>query len=1516
MVACPRRRRARNYLRRTLAVLATLVVSLFVAPGQASASQSFTNPLNSSGPDPAMTWYDGNYYLMTTPWDGPLTMRKSPTIAQLKTTDPVPVFGAHAAGRDRSIWAPEFHLLNGPNGRRWYIYYSAGDGNIESQRVHVLESAGLDPMGPYTYRGMVFGSNDWWGIDGSVVTINDQLYFTWSGVPTKLWRDSVPHIYIVAMSNPWTVTGNRTAISEPTYDWEKQGSPMNEGPVAIQHDGRTFMTYSASACQGPDYKIGMLTYTGGDVLSASSWVKKPTPVFERNDAAGVYGPAHHAFFKSPDGTEDWVVYHANSSPTDSCGATRTTRIQRISWNADGTPNLGVPVSTSAVLAPPSGEPADPAPGTPPADEITDGLALWYKLDQSSGTAVADASGHGRNGTVNGTASWGGDSGLAFNGTDTYVKAPDNLIRGMDSITVATDVLIDASQQTSYFIYGFGNPASSSSGTGYLFSTGDDYRAALTTGNWSGEQNTAAGRKLARGMWKHIAYTQTGTTGVLYENGAEVARNTKVTVKPSAVGGGATTMDYLGRSMYAADRLFKGRMRDFRVYDRALEPAEVQRLAGRVKPSPLAADTEALKLDGLDDVTGDLTLPKAGAGGSGIGWKSGDPAVLSDEGKVTRPAPGRPDAHVTLTATLTWGGATQTKGFDVTVRAEFDDSTKANRARDALVVHNIEDVRGNLTLPATGQYGAAITWDSKRKDVISDDGTVHRPAPGTATLDVNLIATVDVNGSKASRTFQAKVPPLPAEQDLKGYLFSYFTGEGTADGEQIYFALSKGNDPLHWRELNDGKPVLRSTMGEQGVRDPYIVRSPEGDKFYQIATDLKINGGKGWGYEMQHGSLSLEIWESTDLVHWSEQRHVRVSADTAGMTWAPEATYDPTLGAYVVYWASNLYRADDPNHTGSTYPRMMYATTRDFHTFSEPKVWNDPGKGVIDSTVIRHGAAYYRFTTDDKLVGSCERDIVQERSTSLTAVDLPGTKPRNWQLVSDCIRTKAGTDWVEGPTVFKSNTEDKWYLFADETPKRGYLPFETTDLAGGKWTMPTDYALPKSPRHGTVLPITQAEYDRMLRTYLPAELVDSVAEVTARTPAGTAPELPDSVTATFADGTTKQTQVTWDEIKPADYASAGTFVVQGTIKESGTIRARATVTVFTSDSANAGPDAKGAEGTSIRLTGASAGAGAVAWSVEPAAGVDPGAACTFTDPASAATTVTCTDDGTYEVTLKVGEVTDTATVTVTNAVPRIGAITAPATTIAGKAFPVTVRFTDPGKNDKQRCVAHLGQDRNVTATDGVCTFEHTYRTAGTYKFAVSVVDDDGGVTTGFHTITVTPADRADAGPAARGAEGAAIRLAGQTTGSAGPAWSYRPLSGVDWGATCKFADPRTADTTITCTDDGIYEVVLRSGTATGKTRLTVINKIPVITAAAGPAPVKAGKPVTVSATFTDPGRHDTHACTVDWSGGNTARGSVAGGRCTAAHTYRRAGTYRVKVTVTDDDGGAVSRTVTVVVRAAR
>lgn len=244
-----------------------------------------------------------------------------------------------------------------------------------------------------------------------------------------------------------------------------------------------------------------------------------------------------------------------------------------------------------------------------AAEITDGLALWYKLDASSGTVAVDSSGHGRNGTVNGTAGWSGNGeGLTFNGSSTYVKVPDNIMSGMNAITVSMDVQIDATQATPYFLYGFGNTASSGTGNGYLFTTGNSFRAAIASGNSSTEQNTRTSAALQRSVWKHVTYTQTGNTGVLYEDGVERARNTSVTLTPGSIGSGITTANYIGKSVYTSDKLFKGKIRDFRVYDRALAPGEVLDLSGNTTGIG-AATHPKLKIDAIvDDANSKVTLP--------------------------------------------------------------------------------------------------------------------------------------------------------------------------------------------------------------------------------------------------------------------------------------------------------------------------------------------------------------------------------------------------------------------------------------------------------------------------------------------------------------------------------------------------------------------------------------------------------------------------------------------------------------------------------------------------------------------------------------------------------------------------------------------------------------------------------------------------------------------------------------------------------------------------------------------
>ncbi|MFI1703741.1 family 43 glycosylhydrolase [Streptomyces griseoruber] len=788
-----------------------------------------------------------------------------------------------------------------------------------------------------------------------------------------------------------------------------------------------------------------------------------------------------------------------------------------------------------------------------AGDVTDGLALWYKLDGASGTTVPDASGHGLDGTLNGTADWTGQ-GLGFNGSDTYVKVPNDVLKGLTSISVAFDVKLDAAQTTPYFLYGFGN-SSGSNGNGYLFATGNSLRTSIATGNWSTEQTTkpSDSRNLTRSVWKNVTYTQTGTTGVLYEDGVEVARNTSVTITPGAIGSGTTTANYLGKSVYSGDKLFKGSMRDFRVYDRALAASEVEQLALPVATQGVEDDKAALDLGDTGAVTADLTLPKTGAaGGSTITWASDNTDLVTDAGKVTRPTAGRPDGHATLTATLKKGTVTATRTFDITVLSAFDDQTATEQAAEALTVRNLDDARGNLTLPASGTYGTDVTWSSADPDVVSADGVVHRPAHGAGATTVDLTATVTKGDAKSTRVFTAKVPELPAKEALKGYMFSYFTGEGTANGEQLYAALSKGNDPLHWRELNDGEPVLTSTLGERGLRDPFIIRSPEGDKFYQIATDLRIYGNGDWDAAQRTGSKSIMVWESTDLVHWTNQRLVQVSPDSAGNTWAPEAYYDSDLGEYVVFWASKLY--DNEAHSGDTYNRMMYATTRDFYTFSAPKVWIDRGYSVIDSTVIQHDGTYFRLSKDERNNTSStpnSKFIFEEKSDSLLNL--------SWDAVAEGIG-KGAMSAAEGPLVFKSNTEDKWYAFLDEFGGRGYIPFETTDLAAGKWTPVADYDLPSRPRHGTVLPVTQAEYDRLLTAYQPDQLVTGVEDISVKTRTGEAPVLPATVIATYSDGVDRPVAVSWDDVPESAYAQPGEFTVTGSLPDGAAIPVQAKVTV--------------------------------------------------------------------------------------------------------------------------------------------------------------------------------------------------------------------------------------------------------------------------------------------------------------------------------------------------------------------
>ena len=152
-------------------------------------------------------------------------------------------------------------------------------------------------------------------------------------------------------------------LSSPEYLWERNGE-INEGPVVVQKNGKVFLVYSASGCWTDDYALGMLTMNeSDDPLNTSSWTKSAQPVFSPNASVFAYGPGHNGFFLSPDGTEVWNTYHATTIEAGACDFTRTTRAQKVEWNADGTPEFGSPVKTGETFMAPAGEIEQPVSDT-------------------------------------------------------------------------------------------------------------------------------------------------------------------------------------------------------------------------------------------------------------------------------------------------------------------------------------------------------------------------------------------------------------------------------------------------------------------------------------------------------------------------------------------------------------------------------------------------------------------------------------------------------------------------------------------------------------------------------------------------------------------------------------------------------------------------------------------------------------------------------------------------------------------------------------------------------------------------------------------------------------------------------------------------------------------------------------------------------------------------------------------------------------------------------------------------
>ena len=205
-----------------------------------------------------------------------------------------------------------------------------------------------------------------------------------------------------------------------------------------------------------------------------------------------------------------------------------------------------------------------------------------------------------------------------------------------------------------------------------------------------------------------------------------------------------------------------------------------------------------------------------------------------------------------------------------------------------------------------------------------------------------------------------------------------------------------------------------------------------------------------------------------------------------------------------------------------------------------------------------------------------------------------------------------------------------------------------------------------------------------------------------------------------------------------------------------------------------------------------------------------------------------------------------------------------------------------------------------------------------------IDNDGDGHVDEGCVTNQPPVVSAGGPYT-GSEGSPVAITGTASDpeagdSVTTSWSYSAGAGVDSGASCSFGNAAALSTTVTCTDDGTYTLTLtgndgEAAPVTSTATLTLTNVAPstTITTPADMSVHQVGSSVNVSASITDAGANDTHTCSVSWGDGTApTAGVVAGGTCTASHTYAAIGTYDVTVTVTDDDGGSGSDTITVVI----
>ena len=306
-----------------------------------------------------------------------------------------------------------------------------------------------------------------------------------------------------------------------------------------------------------------------------------------------------------------------------------------------------------------------------------------------------------------------------------------------------------------------------------------------------------------------------------------------------------------------------------------------------------------------------------------------------------------------------------------------------------------------------------------------------------------------------------------------YLFAHFKEKITPDGERVYFSVSKNG--YDWEMLNGGNSILESTLSMKGCRDIEIVRLKTGG-FVVITTDECIanrydkNYQVDWSIVNKTGSKGFCFWKTEDLIHFSDEEILPLGRDDFGCMWAPEVCYDEDEEEYMIHWGSTVSQ-DNYKHMS-----IYYSTTKDFVSFTKPRLFFTKSNEILDTHIKKHGNQYHMFyknahdpsmnmhAVSDHLYGPYIHDEKFEKV--MAALEKPGS--------------------YEGATSYIL-PDGRWCLMLDffgcEKPKMGYVPFISEKVGDTDFRMcKEEFSFPYGFKHGKVIEISDEEYLKLKEHY--------------------------------------------------------------------------------------------------------------------------------------------------------------------------------------------------------------------------------------------------------------------------------------------------------------------------------------------------------------------------------------------------------------------------------------------------